>query len=385
MEYVYRYMHPDYPYLYVGIAKDLSNRIASHDNNETDNIDRKYLPLLHESIVLYIEVATKHRAKYIESYLIDKYKPVANKAEKTDSICEFEISNIKWKKYVRKIDLLDNPYENAIKSMEDAMDKMDKALFQTKTKIKVKQNEIDYEKRKLLSSKKTVEYTKDNTEAVKQVINNSLKIKNSDIELFYKEFPDSEITFFSEFETNYGQHHKIVRAKNVLTYYIDGIMSQETAINLTCANIYMLAVGDILGWLVDSAIYFQLMKNYYFKEHQDALDKYDFFSKNTLDHHIKAHDYNHFVNSNNESVLINRNDEWECYCLDIFNDNDDNRIWNNPTDKKYKTHIDYINKQIAKDDWECDRLKEIKKYANDCKEKANELDNIINARKESVN
>lgn len=106
MYYVYRYYHPDYPFLYVGITDNMRNRINSHEHNNSDNIPREYSELLRKSDIYYITLPNKHRAKWIESYLIDAEKPFLNKQEKNN--CEFDLDlqiNISWKKYNRNEEL----------------------------------------------------------------------------------------------------------------------------------------------------------------------------------------------------------------------------------------------------------------------------------------
>ena len=81
--YVYRYMHPDYPWLYVGKTDvSLESRINSHSSNLNDNISREFLPLLSEASVYYIELENSLQTTYIEKLLIDKYNPFLNKADK---------------------------------------------------------------------------------------------------------------------------------------------------------------------------------------------------------------------------------------------------------------------------------------------------------------
>lgn len=107
--YVYRYMHPDYPWLYVGKTDaSLETRIRTHDTDKNDNISREYLPLLKESVVLYIELQNSLQTTYIEKLLIDKYKPTLNKADKVEAECPIDFSIPKWKKYIRKFEIPEN-------------------------------------------------------------------------------------------------------------------------------------------------------------------------------------------------------------------------------------------------------------------------------------
>lgn len=98
--YVYRYMHPDYPWLYVGKTDgDLAKRIKTHQTCSTDNIERKYLELLNESSIYYIELNSSVQTDYIEKMLIDKYKPLLNKKDKNGAACKIEITIPKWEKF----------------------------------------------------------------------------------------------------------------------------------------------------------------------------------------------------------------------------------------------------------------------------------------------
>lgn len=106
--YVYRYIHPDYPWLYVGKTKNLYGRIFTHDNIKDDNIDRQYEELLLESSTYYIELENYEQASMVELYLIDKYKPTLNIKSKTTTTLPFSLETLpKWKKFVRKSDFDD--------------------------------------------------------------------------------------------------------------------------------------------------------------------------------------------------------------------------------------------------------------------------------------
>ena len=104
IQYVYRYIHPNYPWLYVGRTDDLIRRIDEHDNQLSDNIDAEYRDLLLQSFVLYTEVENKAQAIALESYLIDVYKPTLNKSNKYYGESIFDVYDINWKKYIRTAD-----------------------------------------------------------------------------------------------------------------------------------------------------------------------------------------------------------------------------------------------------------------------------------------
>lgn len=107
MSYVYRYIHPDDPWLYVGRTENLKSRIGQHDFSKSDNINRQYEEMLKEASVYYIKLKNKAQSMAVESYLIDKYKPTLNKmgiyndSNDDDSVCNIEIKIPKWIKFIR--------------------------------------------------------------------------------------------------------------------------------------------------------------------------------------------------------------------------------------------------------------------------------------------
>ena len=112
IQYVYRYIHPNYPWLYVGRTDDLIRRIDEHDNQLSDNIDAEYRDLLLQSFVLYTEVENKAQAIALESYLIDVYKPTLNKSNKYYGESIFDAYDINWKKYIRISDISNSNNDN---------------------------------------------------------------------------------------------------------------------------------------------------------------------------------------------------------------------------------------------------------------------------------
>ena len=120
--YVYRYMHPDYPWLYVGKTdSDLCVRIRTHQNSIGDNISREFLPLLKEATVYYIELENSLQTTYVEKILIDKHKPYLNKLDKIeDSTCPLEIGKIEWKKFEfpPRVTVVEKPTIRTIKEVE---------------------------------------------------------------------------------------------------------------------------------------------------------------------------------------------------------------------------------------------------------------------------
>lgn len=145
--YVYRYMHPDYPWLYVGKTDtSLETRIRTHDTDKNDNISREYLPLLKESIVLYIELQNSLQTTYIEKLLIDKYKPTLNKADKIETECPIEFSIPKWRKYIRKFEIPEKflSKENVTKSNDSSSPKGQTDCFNQKT-LHSREDDLEYQ------------------------------------------------------------------------------------------------------------------------------------------------------------------------------------------------------------------------------------------------
>ena len=99
--YVYKYVHPDYPWLYVGKADtDVKDRVNAHRK------EGKFKPFLKRAKIYYMELENKAQSKFVESYLIDKYKPHINTVDKYEGESNLELNFLpKWK-----------PYEEYIKS-----------------------------------------------------------------------------------------------------------------------------------------------------------------------------------------------------------------------------------------------------------------------------
>lgn len=104
--YVYRYMHPDYPWLYIGKTKHLDRRIREHARSNGDNIDPKYRDIVNEAYILYIRLSNQTEMDILELYLIDKYKPKLNRASKYSGGGSLKMRVPKWEKYDENIQSL---------------------------------------------------------------------------------------------------------------------------------------------------------------------------------------------------------------------------------------------------------------------------------------
>lgn len=97
--YVYKYVY-DGEIVYIGKNDtNLKNRIKQHEKEE------KFQPYL-SSVIYFIELANKAESKAIETFLINKYKPSLNVADKYESISDFlEFTEPEWKEYgIKKVE-----------------------------------------------------------------------------------------------------------------------------------------------------------------------------------------------------------------------------------------------------------------------------------------
>lgn len=200
--YIYRYVHPDYPWLYVGQTIDIEKRIKSHDSNNGDNISRKYENLLKESRVLFFEVGGKNQMNYVESFLIDKYKPYLNKKDKfVDRECPVEMKLPTWQIYRDR----DSSLESSTKDFLKILKKVEKAQEEIEAKkrlisnlekeVEVKNEQLKDAESKLNALTSIVPSSLHSTEDLKD--KKSIFVDVKFIKEFYKTYPNSDVTFTS--------------------------------------------------------------------------------------------------------------------------------------------------------------------------------------------
>ncbi len=139
--YVYRYVHKDYPWLYVGKTDtDLITRLNTHMRSKDDNISRDYLPLLKASKIQYIELNSSTQSDYVEKLIIDKYKPTLNKKDKNGAVPCIDFTLPEWKDFdVADFAPKQMPVSNIVNRLNKGFD-YDKSLVFGKGKVTV--NEI---------------------------------------------------------------------------------------------------------------------------------------------------------------------------------------------------------------------------------------------------
>lgn len=92
--YVYKYIHPKYKWLYVGKSDtNLRGRINAHKT------EHNFKPFLKECEIYYIQLDNKAQSKAVESYLIDKYKPHLNTADKYEGESNLDMMLPEWIPY----------------------------------------------------------------------------------------------------------------------------------------------------------------------------------------------------------------------------------------------------------------------------------------------
>lgn len=202
--YIYRYIHPDYAWLYVGQTVDIKGRIKSHDYSNTDNIDREYTDLLQEATVLYFECNSKNQMNYIESYLIDKYKPFLNKAGKDiDVSCEAEMKLPDWRVYRQG----SKDFNTKLSAISDEIE--------TKTSLLSDINfQLDSAKKELLEIRKDAALLYDLKRKTEKEINSSI-VKRQSVDKkfiadFYEAFPNSNISFSANVWGENGERAMII-------------------------------------------------------------------------------------------------------------------------------------------------------------------------------
>lgn len=208
--YIYRYMHPDYSWLYVGQTVDIKGRIKSHDYSNSDNIDRKYVDLLLEATVLYFQCNSKNQMNYIESYLIDKHKPFLNKAGKDEDVsCEAEMELPDWIVYRHGT----KDFNTKLLTISDQIEAKNASLCEINLQLETARKDLLEVRRNvalLQSSKRQI-----NREKCCSVVEyQSAKIEF--IEDFYSSFPDSDITFSATILGEKGERCTLIYGRDFL-------------------------------------------------------------------------------------------------------------------------------------------------------------------------
>lgn len=192
--YVYRYMHPDYPWLYVGKTDaNLATRIKTHDTCKDDNISREHLLLLKESVVLYIELQNSVQSTYVEKMLIDKYKPLLNKMDKVDGDCPIEFVLPKWKKFIRKSDIPEEPIKGSV-----SVKNIRCQITDTSKELETAEAELSNVCDRFVQTKQMIEALQVQSSICPVTPSKDLyTVSLEEVVDFYKKYPDSKEYFFS--------------------------------------------------------------------------------------------------------------------------------------------------------------------------------------------
>ncbi len=223
--YVYRYMHPDYPWLYVGKAANLKTRIYQHDRCKTDNISREYETLLHESVVYYLELANEVQGDYIEKLLIDKYKPFLNKKDKVDGESPIEFTLPKWKRFIRRCDVnanFNNSCGTLLKTLAKEQQDVDEKISEAKRALSDKRTALSAILRDITDT--TSIYDNASIDSINSTVScpveNMYRIDSDEIIMFYKKYESTPVQFLAYGYNSFGK-------RKLFTITKDGIMTPD--------------------------------------------------------------------------------------------------------------------------------------------------------------
>lgn len=227
--YIYRYVHPNYPYLYIGQTTNLKTRIKSHDTNNGDNIDRQYTDLLQQSEVLFFKVNGKSQMDYIESYLIDKYKPYLNKAKKKPSQkCDVEMTLPEWQLFKERDNrsvvsvVTEKDFLDIVHQTEKKVEESQQVITNNQKIISELEDQIQNKKKELNETIAKINLCNKSEKNNNSVDDNSLFVSKEFIEDFYTAYPNSDITFTSKIYSESGKAHIYTLDKNKMSVLWEG-------------------------------------------------------------------------------------------------------------------------------------------------------------------
>ena len=94
---IYKYVYHD-DIIYIGKSdSSLISRIQCHEK------EPKFQPYLTDTLIYYFDCNNPAETTIFETFLINKYKPILNKAMKYDDTREYDIEEPEWKFYHRSI------------------------------------------------------------------------------------------------------------------------------------------------------------------------------------------------------------------------------------------------------------------------------------------
>lgn len=233
--YVYGYLHPEEGWIYIGLTTQPLERrlINQHLNSSCDNIERRWVPMLEESSMYYMELSNEAEMKMVELYFIDKYKPLINKKDVFSGGGTMTLTTPKWKKFVceQAVDYcrLISEEEKKIGEVEDLKMKL------AEEKQRLKKKELDLEQQ--IQETNTVKESLQNTSVLaniscshKQPLKASSlthTVGNEEIITYYERFPHSNLKFYGKGYKTTGKECGIVIGKETFYVIEDGENSKE--------------------------------------------------------------------------------------------------------------------------------------------------------------
>lgn len=151
--YVYKYVNKKNQVLYVGItSRALGERLKEH-GAVGDNIHPKYWKALEDCNIYFFNAGTASNARMIESELIRRHKPIANKAQKNISWDGFSLVEPRWRLWNGEPSSSDIEHEDYLKpfiaSMERTISKIEEIVNRTELALE-KERAADQKEKELL-------------------------------------------------------------------------------------------------------------------------------------------------------------------------------------------------------------------------------------------
>ena len=265
--YVYKYSHSDYEWLYVGKADNsVAQRVYGHSK------ESKFQPFLDKVKIYYIELDNKAQSKFVESYLIDKYKPHLNRTDKYEGESPFELNLPQWKLYDSLIHnnssqpLMENTWDKKRKSEIEKLERKYKSEI-SNLNFELKKQKEKYETifKVYESQKELTEYYKKDAEKSKDILLNLNDRYETSIEIHKKHLESSysrELDLYKskyESEKHNREHYSEMYSKLLKIYneYLDNEIKKKEKENIT-KDICKLFDDDIFNNIFDEDIFDKL-------------------------------------------------------------------------------------------------------------------------------
>lgn len=261
--YVYKYVHPNYEWLYVGKADNvIKDRIVCHSK------EFKFQPFLKDAKIYFIELDNKAQSKFVESYLIDKYKPHLNVVDKYDGESTFTLNLPEWKIYKGHIrneiqqNLIKNDWYNKNDWNKDAIIKLGNELKEKEYALKRKDEEI------VMLKNRNAEVINEEIKKQRNYFQEKISLLQEQVEIHKKISESCE----KRMEDNLKVYELLKEHELLMTEH-EKIMEDERLRHRPD-----LTMDEFKSWLEQSA--FEILHNYSYKKEKIKYNKQFDISKN---------------------------------------------------------------------------------------------------------